>query len=293
MLIQIMMESGKFQSKIEETLNELKKNNTELNFEIIYHGALIKDREFVLWEKIGYNFDNKKESQYKANIFTDLDELKSLVYKLNNIDEVKLKIKYENIENKIKELNNEIIKLELEKDDLLNQIKLNRLNKNFDLNNEDNKNNIYNNINILNDDKLNIIFKKEFEEKNYKQISNFHLDVDKKINYILKYCDQNSLEQIINTMIQEKNIMQTHKLLSYYINNYSNDNNFVKDMISNKYNQYSTLLYDLTNSKLDKNMFRELLNEKELKSFESYFEYRNKEKYFEYLEDLEPSFIDR
>lgn len=294
MLIQIMMDSGKFQEKIENILKELKENNKELEFEIIYHGALIKDKYFVLWEKIGYGYEeNSKPKLFKANIFTDLDELKNLVYKLNNIDEVQLKIQYENIENKIKELNQEINILELEKDNLLNQIKLNRLNKNFDLNNEDNKNNIYNNINILNDDKLNIIFQKEFKEKNYKQISTFHLDVDKKINYILKYCDQNSLEQIINTMIQEKNIMQTHKLLSHYINNYSNDNNFVKDIISNKYNQYSTLLYDLIDTKLDKNIFRELLNEKELKSFESYFEYSNKEKYFEYLEDLEPSFIDR
>lgn len=287
MLLQIMMESGKFQSKIEETLNELKKNNAELNFEIIYHGALIKDKEFVLWEKIGYNFDNKKESQYKANIFTDLDELKSLVFKLNNIDDIKLNTKYENINNKINELYNEIDKLEKEKNNILIEIKSNRLNKNFDLNDENVKNEIYQNINILNADKLNIIFQKEFEEKNYKQISDFNLDVDKKINYILKHSDKDSLELLIKEMISSMNVMQTPKLMVHYINNYSNDNEFVRDIISNKYNQYSTLLYDLVNSKLDKNMFRELLSDKNIKSFESYFEYRDKENYFEYLENLD------
>lgn len=288
MLIQIMMENGKFQSKIEETLKELKNNNNNLNFEIIYHGPLIKDKDLVLWEKIGYNFDNKKESQYKANIFTDLDELKNLVYKLNNIDDIKLNLKYENIENKIKELHQEIYKLEIEKNDLEIQIKLNKLNKNFDLNNENNKKYIYDNINILNEDKLNIIFKKEFEEQNYEQISKFSLDVDKKIFFILKYANtEDSLEKIINAMIKEKNIMQTHKLLAEYINNYSNDNDFVRDIISNKYNEYSTLLYDLIDTNLDKNIFRELLNEKNLKSFESYFKYKDSNKFEEYLENLE------
>lgn len=141
----------------------------------------------------------------------------------------------------------------------------------------------YKNINILTLEELDIIFKKEFYFKNYEQIINFNLDVDKKINFILKYCNKTSLEEIISKMIDKKDIMQTPRLMCYYINNYSKDNNFIRDIIRNKYNTYATLLYNLTKSYINLSIFKELLNETDLKQLESYLKYKDLDKYNEYL----------
>lgn len=288
MLIQIMMDDGKYQKEIEKRIKELI-GSKNISYEIIYHGPLIIDKKFVLYEKFDSEFHNSltKEQCYDHQIFRNFNELEKLFDKLENIDIVNLEKKYEALTKEINFFQKSIEEKEIERNNLKKEIQILKISKNFDLENDSKREYIYKFINILNLEYIDKIFKKEFNDKNYEQITNFTLDIDKKINFILKYCDQNSLEEIIYKMIDKKDIMQTHYLINYYIDNYSKDNDFIKDIISSKYNNYSTLLYDLTKSNIDLSIFKELLSEKDLKQFEKYFKYKDLDKYNEYLNEIE------